>query len=189
VWHLRRVPDPLPAGADAVVPPRVSPLASALRLVLLRLRARGRLRAGRGILVARGARVAVAPGGSVRLGDECVLAPGCRIEAAGGAVRIGAGARLGERSVIVALDEVTVGDGASIGAWGMVSDAAPGFADVEAPVRVQPLAPRPVRIGPGARVGAHAAVLAGAVLRPGEVKGSYSVTGAEVGSAPRVSSP
>ena len=51
--------------------------------------------------VPRGARVRV-DGGRVRLGDGCLLGPGCRIEAPGGTVEIGAGARLGERSVIVA---------------------------------------------------------------------------------------
>jgi acetyltransferase-like isoleucine patch superfamily enzyme len=163
-----------PAGADAVVPPRGSKLASRLRLARLRARARGALEAGRDVQVARGARVRV-DGGRVRLGDGCLLGPGCRIEAAGGTVSIGAGARIGERSVIVALSEVTVGAGAVVGEWAVVSDVDPAGADVELPVRLQALSPEPIAIGDGARVGAHAALGSGARVAAGAAVGSYAV--------------
>ena len=77
--------------------------------------------------------------------------------------------------MIVARERVVVGEGASVGDWAIVSDAAqpgPG-ADVEAPLREQPVATRPVTIAPGARVGAHAAIGAGASVS-GSV-GSYAV--------------
>ena len=165
---------PAPTGADAVVPPRGSKLASRLRLARLRARARGALEAGRDVQVARGARVRV-DGGRVRLGDGCLLGPGCRIEAAGGTVSIGAGARLGERSVIVALSEVTVGAGAVVGEWAVLSDVDPAGADVELPVRLQALSPEPIAIGDGARVGAHAALGSGARVAAGAAVGSYAV--------------
>jgi acetyltransferase-like isoleucine patch superfamily enzyme len=163
-----------PAGADAVVPPRGWKLASRLRLARLRARAHGALEAGRDVQVGRGARVRV-DGGRVRLGDGCLLGPGCRIEAAGGTVSVGAGARIGERSVIVALSQVTVGTGAVVGEWAVVSDLAPAGADVELPVRLQALAPEPIAIGDGARIGAHAALGPGARVAPGAVVGSYAV--------------
>ena len=124
--------------------------------------------------VGRGVRIR-ADGGRVRLGDGCLLAPGCRIEAPGGTVAIGAGARIGERSVIVALSQVTVGDGATVGEWAVLSDLEPNGADVEVPVRLQPLSPRPIAVGDGARIGAHAALGAGARIAPGAVVGSYAV--------------
>jgi acetyltransferase-like isoleucine patch superfamily enzyme len=164
-----------PIGADAVVPPRGVGLAARVRLARLRLRLRGALEAGRGVHVARGARVRADGGGRVRLGDGCLLAAGCRIEAAGGNVAIGAGARLGERSVIVALSEVTVGEGATVGDWAVLSDAEPTGADVEVPLRLQPPAPRPIAVGDHARIGAHAALGAGARIAPGAVVGSYAV--------------
>ena len=164
-----------PIGADAVVAPRGTRLAARLRLAWLRARARGALEAGRDVHVARGARVRADGGGCVRLGEGCLLGPGSRIEAAGGTVEIGAGARIGERSVIVALSAVTVGAGATVGEWAVLSDLEPTDADVEMPVRLQRLDPRPITVGDGARIGAHAALGAGARVAPGAAVGSYAV--------------
>jgi acetyltransferase-like isoleucine patch superfamily enzyme len=164
-----------PIGADAVLPPRGTRLASRLRLARLRLRARGALEAGADVHVARGARVHAERGGRVRIGDGCLLGPGCRIEAAGGTVEIGAGARVGDRSVIVALSEVSVGAGAVVGEWAVLSDVEPAGDDVEVPVRLQALRPRPIAVGDGARIGAHAALGSGARIAPGAVVGSYAV--------------
>ena len=166
--------NPAPTGADAVVPPRGWKLASRLRLARLRARAGRGLEVGRDVHVARGARVRV-DGGRVRLGDGCLLGPGCRIEAPGGRVDIGAGARIGERGVIVALSEVTVGAGAVVGEWAVLSDVEPAGEEVEVPVRLQPLSPRPIAIGDGARVGAHAALGPGARVAAGAAVGSYAV--------------
>ena len=163
-----------PTGADAVIPPRTSAIASRLRLARLRARTRGALEAGRDVRVARGAQVRV-DGGRVRLGDGCLLGPGCRIEAPGGTVEIGAGARIGGRSVIVALSSVTVGAGATVGEWAVLSDAEPSGADAEAPLRLQPLRPEPIAVGDGARIGAHAALGPGARVAPGAAVGSYAV--------------
>jgi carbonic anhydrase/acetyltransferase-like protein (isoleucine patch superfamily) len=168
-----------PIGADAVVPPRSGALASRLRLARLRLQARGTLEAGPDVHVGRGVRIRTDGGGRVRLGGGCLLAPGSRIEAPGGTVAIGAGARIGERSVIVALSQITVGDGATVGEWAVLSDAEPAGADVEVPIRLQPPAPRPIAVGGGARIGAHAALGAGARIAPGAVVGSYAVVPTE----------
>jgi len=163
-----------PIGVDAVVPPRGTRLASRLRLARLRAIARGAIQAGRDVQVARGARVR-ARGGRVRLGDGCLLGPGCRIEAPGGIVEIGDGARIGERSVIVALSEVSVGARAVVGEWAVLSDAEPSAEDPEVPVRLQPLRARPIAVGEGATIGAHAALGAGARVAPGAAVGSYAV--------------
>jgi acetyltransferase-like isoleucine patch superfamily enzyme len=168
-----------PIGADAVVPPRGGAIASRLRLARLRLQARGRLESGRDVHVGRGVRIRTDRGGRVRLGGGCLLAPGSRIEAPGGTVPVGAGARIGERSVIVALSQISVGNGATVGEWAVLSDAEPTGADVEVPIRLQPPAPRPIAVGDGARIGAHAALGAGARIAPGAVVGSYAVVPTE----------
>jgi acetyltransferase-like isoleucine patch superfamily enzyme len=174
---FNQVSAPLPIGADAVVPPRVRRTLSRLRLARLRLSARGRLESSPGVTVGRGARVLVAPGGSVRLGEGCSLGPGCRVESAGGAIEIGAGARLGERAVIVALERVTLGEDAVLGDWAIVSDTEEPrpAADVETPLREQPVVTRPVCIGSRARVGAHAGLSAGAAVADGAAVASYAV--------------
>ena len=167
--------EPTPIGADVVIPPPGSKLAARLRLALLRVRLRGRLQAGRRVHVAPGARLRIAAPGTVTLGDGVLLGPGCRIEATGGTVTIGDGARLGARSVVVALTGVTIGAEAVVGDWAMITDAEQTAPDVESPIRAQPVVPRPVHIGAGARIGAHAAILAGATVAERKAVGSYAV--------------
>ena len=113
--------------------------------------------------IARGVRIAVAPGARVVLEDGCELGERCRIDAAGGTVRIGPGARIGERAVLVAHAGIDVGAGCDVGDWAIIADAEPAFAD----------RPAPVRLGDGARIGLHAAVVAGATVAPGEVVEPY----------------
>lgn len=128
-----------------------------------------------------GARVHIAEGARVELGEGAILGPGSRIEAHGGLVRIGAGARLGERAVLVALSGIEIGEGAVIGAWAAVADAGPTFVDSELAVRRQPVRTAPIRIGAGARVGIHAVV--GASLPDGAEVAPYAVVGEADSSA------
>jgi acetyltransferase-like isoleucine patch superfamily enzyme len=163
---------PAPIGADAVVPAPPGRLAG-LRLARLKLTARRRLQTGGKVRIERGVRIAVAPGARVVLADGCVLGASCRIEAAGGTIRIGPGARVGSRALLVALAGIDVGAGCVVGEWAMIADHEPTYEDPERPTRLQPLRTAPVTLGDGARIGAHAALLAGAVVAPGEVVGSY----------------
>lgn len=121
----------------------------------------------------RGVRINVAPGARVILEDGCRLGQGCRIEAGGGTVRIGPGAWVGERAVLVALAGIDVGARCVVGDWAVISDAEPTFDDAERPTRLQPLHAAPVRIGDGARIGLHAAVPPGATIAPGAVVEAY----------------
>jgi acetyltransferase-like isoleucine patch superfamily enzyme len=148
-----------------------------VRLAWLALAARGRLEVRGRVGAQRGVRVRVAPGARVVLEDGCVLGEGSRIEANGGTVRIGAGARLGERSVVVAHGGIDVGAGSEIGDWTVIADAEPTYDDPERPTRQQPLRVAPVRVGEGARVGVHASILAGATIAPGDVVGPYEARG------------
>ena len=164
-----------PVGADAVIPPRRSPLQ------LARLRASRRVRAGARIIVGAGVRVRAARGARIELGDDVVLGAGCRIEAEpGSVVSVGAGTRLGERSVVTSLTRIEIGEGCAIGDWALVADAEATFDDPEKPVRLQPIHRAPVRLEPGVRVGAHAAVLAGVTVGAGAVIGSYAVVRGDV---------
>jgi len=120
-------------------------------------------------------RIAIAPGASVTFGDGVELGERARIEAVGGLVRIGAGTRLGERCTLASTAGIEIGSGCSIGDYVLFADSDLGFDDVETPVRLQPLRMAPIRVGDGARIGAHAAVLAGAQVANGAVVGSYAV--------------
>src|SRR4051794_29663180 len=110
-----------------------------LRLLTLRLRTRGRLVCARSVRVGARVRITAAPGARVVLGPHAVLGAGARITALGGEVVLATGARLGERAIIVSHAGVSVGEGALIGDWAVLEGAAPSFADVERPVREQPL--------------------------------------------------
>jgi acetyltransferase-like isoleucine patch superfamily enzyme len=121
----------------------------------------------------------LAGGARVTLEDGCVLLEGCRIHARDGAqVRIGAGALLGERCVVLAHERVEVGAGAVLGDGAVLVDFAHAHDDVERPVRSQPLLTAPVVIGEGARVGAGAVVERGAVVTAARPVGANTVLGA-----------
>ena len=128
-------------------------------------------------------RVRVARGAHVVLEDGCRLGEGCRIEADGGVVRIGPGARLGARSVLAAQAGIDVGADAVIGDWAMIADAEPTYDDPERPTRLQPVRTAPVRVGDGALIGTHAALLAGAAIGAGEVVAPYETRGAGAASS------
>jgi len=161
----RFVPEPRKECLGFVPARRNVRAMSRLRLRLTRrVELRGRVTVGKGV------RIAVAPGARLVLEDGVVLGDGCRIEAKAGTVRIGAHARLGERSVVVAHAGIEVGAHSRIGDWALVSDAVPAFGDPEAPIRAQGLTARPLTVGERAVVGLHAAVQAdvpaGATVTP-----------------------
>jgi acetyltransferase-like isoleucine patch superfamily enzyme len=137
-----------------------------LRVAFARLRSRGRVRAEGRSRLGRGVRFDLAPGALVTLGDGCEIGPGSRFHVTG-QVRIGAGARLGERCVIAAHERIDVGAGARLDDEVVLIDFDHETADVERPIRVQGLRTAPVVIGDGARLAAGATVLRGVVVGTG----------------------
>src|SRR4051794_12405006 len=109
-----------------------------LRILRFRVASRGRARVSRSARVSAGARILVGPGAHVVVFPGAVLGSRSRIEAVAGEVTVGPGARLGERAIVVAHVGVMIGARAVLGDWAVVSDVAPGFGDVERPIRVQP---------------------------------------------------
>ena len=173
--------EPPPVGADAPEPPRRT-LRARVRWAWTRARLRRRLTLEGRIAVGPRVRIAIAPGASVTLSDGVELGARARIEAVGGAVRIGAGTRLGERCTLASTAGIEIGSGCSIGDYVLFADADPGLDDVETPVRLQPLRTAPIRVGDGARIGARAAILAGARVGAGAVVGSYAIVRGDVPS-------
>lgn len=113
---------------------------------------------------------------TLTLGEGCVLGEGTRIHARGGAVvRIGDGAVLGERCVILAHERVEIGAGAALGDGVVLVDFAHAHDDTERPVRHQPLRTAPVTVGDGARLGPGAVVERGGAIPPGGMVGANAV--------------
>jgi acetyltransferase-like isoleucine patch superfamily enzyme len=147
-----------------------------LRLVLARLRARGRLTVTGRPRLGRGVRFDLGPGAVVALGDGCHVGDCCRFHVgAGAAVVIGAGARLGERCVVAAHERVEIGAGARLGDEVVLIDFDHDVGDVERPVREQQLLTAPVAIGERAVVGTAAGVLRGVTVGAGARVGVRAV--------------
>jgi acetyltransferase-like isoleucine patch superfamily enzyme len=146
-----------------------------VRVLLMRARSRGRLVVARSVRVSPGARVHVARGARVLLAPGVALGPDSRIEALGGVVRVGAGAWLGERAVIVAHAGVEIGERARIGDWAALNDSDPTWDDVETPLREQPLRSAAIAVGADAVLGPHASLGPGATVAPGDEVAAYAV--------------
>lgn len=108
------------------------------------------------------------PTATVEIAPDAVVGEGTRIHARGSAVvRIGAGAVLGERCVILAHERVEIGAGARLGDGVVLVDFAHAYDDVETPVRHQPLKTAPVLVGERAIIGPGAVVEPGGRVAPG----------------------
>lgn len=142
---------------------------SRLRLLAARLRTRGRLRAGAGVRLGRGARFAITGAGRVTLGDGVVLGERARFDVPGGAVHVGAGTRIGDGFVVVAHEAVTVGARVRSADDVVLQDVARVFEDPETPIRAQGLVTAPVVVGDDVVLGARAVVERGVAVGEGAV--------------------
>jgi acetyltransferase-like isoleucine patch superfamily enzyme len=109
----------------------------------------------------------VTDGGVLDIAPDAVIGDGTRFHVRGATVRIGAGARLGDRCVVLAHAGIEVGAGAVLGDDVVLVDFAHRTDDPETPVRHQGLDARPIAIGAGAVIGHRAVVEPGAVVPAG----------------------
>jgi acetyltransferase-like isoleucine patch superfamily enzyme len=147
-----------------------------LRVLLARLRARGRLTTSGRVRLGRRVRFDLAPGALVTLRDGSRVGDGCRFHVGTGAtVAVGPRAQLGERCVIAAHERVEVGPGARLGDEVVLIDFDHDLRDVEIPVREQPLLTAPVIVGERAVVDTAAGVLRGVTIGAGARVGVRAV--------------
>jgi acetyltransferase-like isoleucine patch superfamily enzyme len=118
----------------------------------------------------------VSPGARLIVGDGCRIGDGTRIHARAGVVRIGDGAVIGERCVLICHAGIDIGERARIADAVAIIDFDPVFDDPETPTRRQGVHARPVSIGAGAVVEPGAAVAAGARIPAGAVVPAQRVT-------------
>ncbi|MEA2123624.1 MAG: hypothetical protein QOI80_406 [Solirubrobacteraceae bacterium] len=109
----------------------------------------------------------VTEGGVLDIAPDAVIGAGTRFHVRGATVRIGPGARLGERCVILAHAGIEVGAGAVLGDDVVLVDFAHRHDDPDVPIRHQGLEARPIVVGDGAVIGHRAVVERGAVVPPG----------------------
>jgi acetyltransferase-like isoleucine patch superfamily enzyme len=130
-------------------------------------RARGALSIADGVRIDAGVRIEVERGARLSIGSRCHLEPHVRVFVRGGLVEIGDGAVLGERSTVVALRGITLGQRARLGAWATVMDFTPSPESSEIVLRETQPRSLPVEIGADAVIEAHAVVEAGARIAAG----------------------
>ena len=159
---------------------------SRLRLVAARVRTRGRVRAGTGVRLGRAARFAIERGGTVVLEDGCVIGDRARFDVAGGRVRIGRGARIGDGFIVVAHEHVEVGERVVAGDDVVLQDVARVVRDPERPIREQGLVTGRVVVGPDAMLGARAVVERGVTIGAGATVEAGSVVARDVPPAATV---
>ena len=130
-------------------------------------RAQGVLSIAGSARIDAGVRIEVERGARLRIGSGCHLEPHARVLVRGGLVEIGDGAVLGERSTLVALQGITLGERARLGAWATVMDFTADVGSSEIALRKMQPRSQPVEIGAEAVIDAHAVVEAGARIAPG----------------------
>lgn len=137
-----------------------------LRLVLARMRTRGRVRAQGKVQIGPGVRFNLSRGAQLTLEDRCRIGAGTRFHVHGQA-RVGSGASLGERCVVAVHERVEIGADAQLDDEVVLIDFDRDLADVERPVRLQGLLTAPVIIGARASLAAGSTVLRGVVVGDG----------------------
>lgn len=167
-------------AAAAVAPPAALPRAAGWRDRRRLARARGVLAAGV-VVIGRGVRFDVAPGGRIVLGAGAALGDGCRLHVGPEAiVEIGAGTALGERCVLTAHAGISIGTRCLLADEVVLIDGGPRFDDVERPIREQGVAASPITLGDGVRVGPGAAILRGVSIGAGAAVGAHAVVTRDV---------
>jgi acetyltransferase-like isoleucine patch superfamily enzyme len=124
----------------------------------------------------------VTDGGRLEIAPDAVLGDGCRFHVRGATVRIGAGARLGDRCVVLAHAGIEVGAGAVLGDDVVLVDFTHRHDDAESPVRRQGLEARPIVVGAGAVVGHRVVIEAGAIVSAGGRVPAQTVVGSTLRS-------
>jgi acetyltransferase-like isoleucine patch superfamily enzyme len=172
-WMLTTVGAASSAAAIGVRAARrvASPLARLWRLTSLKARVDG------DVPVTTQFDGAVETAGRVRLvlGEHCRFGRRVFLETCdGGVIRMGANVRVNAGAFIVSYAEVSIGDDAMIAEYVGIRDADHGMAP-DRPIRVQPHAAKPVRIGNDVWIGRGSVVLKGVTIGDGAVVAANSV--------------
>jgi acetyltransferase-like isoleucine patch superfamily enzyme len=144
----------------------VSPAARLGRGVRIAVAPGGEVRIGAGCRIERRARLEAGPG-RVELAGRCRVGERSRLAARAGAIELGPGASVGERCTLIAHAGIAVGEEARLGDGVTVIDFEPVYGDSERPIREQGVRAAAVRLGARVVVGPRAAIGAGTSLAAG----------------------
>jgi acetyltransferase-like isoleucine patch superfamily enzyme len=118
--------------------------------------------------------------GNIRFGENALLYPNLHLETQGcAAIVLGAGCVLSRGVHLVAMDGITIGDGAMIGEYTSIRDANHARADGVA-IRDAGHTARAIHIGKEVWIGRGVAVLAGVTIGDGATIGANAVVTRDV---------
>lgn len=119
--------------------------------------------------------VQVSGTGRIAIGSRCRLGGHTELQTnEAGSIVLGSDIRINRGCTIVSYASVTIGDFAIIGEYVSIRDANHGMSTKE-PMRYQPHASAPIRIGPDVWIGRGACILPGVTVGAGAVIGANSV--------------
>lgn len=137
------------------------------------------VRFGRGVYLGRNSRLLAADGGSIALGMGVSLDVLARIEAKGGHIDIGEGGLIGQGTIIVARDRISVGPNALIAEYVTIRDQDHEFGN-STPVAESGLRTSPIHIGENVWIGAKATITRGVLIGDNVVVGAGAVVTTDV---------
>jgi acetyltransferase-like isoleucine patch superfamily enzyme len=194
---VRRAPAPLRGGPIALARfMRVNHMLSVaharllVRLLLLKLRYRGRLKIDGICFICPKVHLEIGPNGQLRIGRWAWIGHGSKIRAHEGTVSIGAKTVMGQDCTISAYQHVSIGRECIIADRVMLIDFDHGAVEVDRPIREQGIYKRDVHVGHNVWIGYGACVLRGVSVGDNSILGTSSVVtkdvpaNAVVGGAP-----
>ena len=146
---------------------------SSLRLLWFRLLYPG-LALGRDVVIGPGVRFRVLNGATLRIGDRTRIDARAELHS-DGKLTIGADAYIGTGTIIVAAEQIAVGDDALIAAYVVIRDQDHHSEPGELPYRLQGLETSPIAIGRNVWIGTGAVILKGVNVGDNCVIGAKSV--------------
>ena len=146
------------------------------RVLLYRLRYRGAFSMdGFGLAIGKHVTIAIAPGGSMRIGERLQLRDGCELSALGGEIVLEPNVFFNRNCTIVARDRIAIGSDCIFGPNVSIFDHDHGFDDPSKPIWAQEPRVEPIAIGNDVWVGANTVVTRGARIGNRVVVGANSV--------------
>jgi len=184
---LRRAPAPLHGGpltllrfmrANRMLTPAYARLLA--RLVLLKLRYRGRLQTEGLCFLCPGVTLEIGRHAKLRIGRWAWVGHGSKIRVHEGEVSIGAKTVIGQECTISAYQHVSIGRECIIADRVMLIDFDHGVTEVERPIRLQGIYKRDVHVGHNVWIGYGACILRGVSVGDNGIIGTSAVVTKDV---------
>jgi acetyltransferase-like isoleucine patch superfamily enzyme len=179
---VRRAPAPLHGGpltlarfmrANGMINRHYAVLLA--RLVVLKLRHRGRLQVDGICFICPGVKLEIGRNATLRIGRWAWIGHGCKLRVHEGEVSIGAKSVIGQECTISAFQHVSIGRECIIADKTMMIDFDHGVTEVERPIRAQGIYKRDVRVGHNVWIGYGACLLRGVSIGDNSVVGTSAV--------------